>query len=79
LRLRSQLYDQSERYRRLSIPLARIERNVQDEHQSILQATLARDAETAAGLLAAHLQATTKILLSATSYDEMQGAEDTED
>ncbi len=76
LRLRSQLYDQSERYRRLSVPLARTTRNVGDEHQSILQATLARDADRAATLLAAHLQATTKILLSATSYDDMQGAEE---
>jgi len=79
LRLRSQLYDQSERYRRLSIPLARTERNVQDEHQGILEAALARDAETATRLLATHLQATTKILLSATSYDDMQEAEDADD
>jgi len=79
LRLRAQLYDQSERYRRLSIPLSGTTRNVQDEHQNIVQAALDRDAEKATKLLAAHLEATSKILLSATAYEEVQTAEDVED
>jgi len=41
LRLHSQLYDQSERYRRLSIPLAKQEPMWQ-EHQRILDVTLKR-------------------------------------
>jgi DNA-binding GntR family transcriptional regulator len=65
LRLHSQLYDQSERYRRLSIPLAKQERNVGQEHQRILDVTLKRDAKKAVALLTAHLTATTNILLSA--------------
>jgi DNA-binding GntR family transcriptional regulator len=65
LRLHSQLYDQSERYRRLSIPLARQERNVGQEHQRILDATLKRDTKKAVALMTAHLTATTNILLSA--------------
>ena len=65
LRLHSQLYDQSERYRRLSIPLAKQERNVGQEHQRILDATLKRDAKKAVALLTAHLTTTTNILLSA--------------
>ena len=65
LRLHSQLYDQSERYRRLSIPLAKQERNVGQEHQRILDATLKRDAKKAVALLTAHLTATTNILLAA--------------
>ena len=65
LRLHSQLYDQSERYRRLSIPLAKQERNVGQEHQRILDATLKRDAKKAVALLTEHLTATTNILLAA--------------
>ena len=65
LRLHSQLYDQSERYRRLSIPLAKQERNVGQEHQRILDAALKRDAKKAVALLTAHLTATTNILLAA--------------
>jgi DNA-binding GntR family transcriptional regulator len=65
LRLHSQLYAQSERYRRLSIPLDTAERDVGAEHQAILEAALARDAERAVTLLARHLSATTAILLAA--------------
>jgi DNA-binding GntR family transcriptional regulator len=65
LRLHAQLYAQSERYRRLSVPLDIGERNVGREHQAILDAVLKRDADGAVALLAQHLGATTKILLSA--------------
>jgi DNA-binding GntR family transcriptional regulator len=65
LRLHSQLYDQSERYRRLSIPLAKQERNVGQEHQRIFDVTLKRDAKKAVALLTSHLTATTNILLAA--------------
>ena len=65
LRLHAQLYAQSERYRRLSIPLARNERNVGREHQAILDAALARDTGRALSLLTQHLSLTTKILLDA--------------
>lgn len=65
LHLHSLLYAQSERYRRLSVPFAAAGRNVDAEHQAIVAATLARDAETAIPLLAAHLQKTTFILLNA--------------
>ncbi len=65
MRLHQQLYDQSERYRRLSVSVAPRRRNIGDEHQKILDAVLARDAEKAVRLLAAHLGATTEILLDA--------------
>jgi len=65
LRLHSQLYAQSERYRRLSIPLATAERNVRQEHQEILDAALSRDADRAVALLSRHLSLTTQILLRA--------------
>jgi DNA-binding GntR family transcriptional regulator len=78
LRLRDQLYDQSERYRRISVPLTRSTRNIEQEHQQIVQATLDRDAEAASSLLAAHLQATATILLSAAASDEMRMVEEVE-
>jgi DNA-binding GntR family transcriptional regulator len=65
LRLHAQLYAQSERYRRLSVPLSSEERDVGQEHQEILNATLRRDAATAVKLLTRHLSATTTILLDA--------------
>jgi DNA-binding GntR family transcriptional regulator len=65
LHLHALLYAQSERYRRLSVPFAAKGRNVDEEHQAIVAATLARDVENAARLLATHLEATTLILLNA--------------
>src|SRR5215468_2491193 len=64
-RLHAQLYAQSERYRRLSIPLGHAKRNVAQEHREILDAALKRDAERAVDLLARHLGATTAILRAA--------------
>src|SRR5580698_2149735 len=80
LHLHALLYAQSERYRRLSMPFATSGRNVDAEHQAIVTATLARDAETAVRLLAAHLEATTLILLNAMMdgkmpLDDAQGSE----
>jgi DNA-binding GntR family transcriptional regulator len=65
LRLREILYAQSERYRRLSVPLAPAGRDLEGEHRGIMEAALARDAERAVALLAAHLEVTTAILLKA--------------
>jgi DNA-binding GntR family transcriptional regulator len=69
LRLRDQLYDQSERYRRRSVSLAPNARNIKREHQDIANAALGRAADKAATLLAAHLEATTDILLTAKADD----------
>ena len=65
LRLHGQLYDQSERYRRLSVSLARQTRKIGDEHQAIMDAALGRDAEKAVALVTAHMTETTNILLTA--------------
>jgi DNA-binding GntR family transcriptional regulator len=65
LRLHSQLYAQSERYRRLSIPLGTMDRNVRREHQAILEAALQRDTVRAVALLTRHLGVTTEILVAA--------------
>lgn len=65
LRLHGQLYDQSERYRRLSVTLATKTRKIGNEHQAILDAVLKRDADKAVALMTEHLGATTRILLTA--------------
>lgn len=65
LRLHGQLYDQSERYRRLSVTLATKTRKIGNEHQAILDAVLKRDADKAVALMSEHLGATTRILLTA--------------
>jgi len=49
------LYQQAERYRRLSISRKPIPRDVHGEHQGILDATLARDADLATRLLSEHI------------------------
>jgi DNA-binding GntR family transcriptional regulator len=65
LRLHAQLYAQSERYRRLSIPLGPMDRNVGGEHEAIMAAALLRDADRAVKLMQRHIGATTVILLEA--------------
>lgn len=66
LRLRDQLYLQAERYRRLLVPYARVDRDLDGEHEAIARATVARDATAACDLLAKHLQMTADILLAST-------------
>lgn len=63
LRLRATLYAQSERYRRLSVPLAEIARDLNREHQDIIDAAFARDSGRARTLMTRHLELTTRILL----------------
>jgi len=64
LTLRTMLYAQSERYRQLSVALARENRNVNAEHEAILNACLARDADLACALIEDHLQRTSDILVT---------------
>jgi DNA-binding GntR family transcriptional regulator len=64
LRLWDLLFAQGERYRRLSVPLARSERDIAQEHRDILAAALARDADRTVSLLTAHLEHTNRIVLA---------------
>lgn len=64
LRLRQTLYVQSERYRRLSVSFKGIARDLNREHQDIMEATLARDAKRARRLMTKHLEFTMRTLLS---------------
>jgi GntR family carbon starvation induced transcriptional regulator len=64
LATRSLLYDQSERYRRLSVAFS-VERNVEAEHRMLLDAALARDVPGAQALAEAHIRATAEALIDA--------------
>lgn len=72
LRIRSTLYEQSERYRRLSVPLDETHRDVAAEHKAICDAALNRDPERAARLIRDHIEATTKIILRGLSTQNLQ-------
>ena len=63
LKLRGMLYDQSERYRRLSIPLAEVARDIGAEHRELVDAALDRDAPRAVAAMARHLETTTLMIL----------------
>lgn len=62
LRLRAMLYEQSERYRRLSVPLATEARDVPGEHKALFEAVMTRDAAAAAAVLEEHLRRTAAIV-----------------
>lgn len=64
LRLRSHMFMQAERYRRMLLPFTKVPREPQAEHAAIVKATLARDADRACSLLGHHLQKTADILLA---------------
>lgn len=52
------LFQQAERYRRLSLVHGRARRDVHAEHRAVMEAALARDVETACALERAHIEAT---------------------
>lgn len=57
-----QLADQHHRYRRLSAPRAFAKRGVKTEHQQLIQAAIAGQADDAVALLRAHFERTAKII-----------------
>jgi DNA-binding GntR family transcriptional regulator len=66
MRIRASLYDQSERYRRLSVPArGHARRDTLAEHKAIAEAVLGRDLSRSTELMASHLNKTTEILLAA--------------
>lgn len=64
LRFCQSLSDQAERYRRLAAAYGQPDRNLDHEHQGIVTATLARDAERAVALLVEHIARTTDNILA---------------
>ena len=64
LRLRDYLFDQTERYRRLSVPPSGDRRDLEAEHRALMEATLARDTNRAIDLLQAHFAVTATLVAS---------------
>lgn len=58
LRFHAMLFEQSARYRRLAAANGRPPRDVHQEHDALVRAALARDAERACALLVEHIAAT---------------------
>jgi GntR family transcriptional regulator, carbon starvation induced regulator len=58
-------FSQSERYRRLYVHYPVLLPKAQDEHEAIMSAALARDADTAAALLVAHIRDNVAIVAEA--------------
>lgn len=73
LRLRGILFVQSERYRRVSVPLDRAGRDLHGEHKAIADAAIARDAVKACAEMRAHLEKTTRILINANVVNPASG------
>jgi DNA-binding GntR family transcriptional regulator len=69
LRFRKTLFEQSERYRRLGLAVARTResavRDTRGEHLRIFEATMAGDAEAAAAELASHFERTARTIVDA--------------
>jgi GntR family transcriptional regulator, carbon starvation induced regulator len=57
------LHDMNDRYRRLYLSRHALDRDVAAEHRAITEATLARDADRACGLLTAHIERTGRNIL----------------
>lgn len=70
LRLQRTLYDQFDRYRRLYLARVSVPPNVQAEHERILKATLARDADAACDALASHIDRTFEIARNSPFFAE---------
>ncbi|WP_111735659.1 GntR family transcriptional regulator [Roseovarius amoyensis] len=68
LRLREQLWWQSERYRSVSVALAGTDRDIQQEHSDLAEAVLARDAMLAKRLMEKHLARTAGALLNLSHF-----------
>lgn len=64
-RMRSMLFAQSARYIALSVPLARQDRDRNQEHRDLMDAVIGRHSDRAVELMTAHLNLTTHILLDA--------------
>jgi DNA-binding GntR family transcriptional regulator len=74
LRLRAILYAQSDRYRRLCASRLKGSRDVRGEHQTLADAALRRDPDTACKLIADHLRLTaTRVRLLENMWEEPAG------
>lgn len=67
LRMRAMLYEQSERYRRMSVPLQTEVRDVPAEHKAIFEAVMDRRTDMAVAALEVHLRRTADIVKASVS------------
>jgi DNA-binding GntR family transcriptional regulator len=74
LRFRATLYEQSERYRRLGLTVTHATRDTEGEHRGLFEATIRRDADTAAALLSEHFQRTANSIAEAYRERELNEA-----
>jgi DNA-binding GntR family transcriptional regulator len=74
LRIRLQLYQQTERYRQLSVPFQTVERNTNQEHFELMNAVIARNVPRAAQLLAKHMETTMDIVIRGISAEGQEEA-----
>jgi DNA-binding GntR family transcriptional regulator len=68
------LFDQAERYRRFSARHRQIARRKSNEHRKLMDATLARDGDTACALLTEHIQSTQRNVEAALRRMQAAGA-----
>jgi DNA-binding GntR family transcriptional regulator len=68
-RLNTILYQQSERYRRISLANRDSTRDIHAEHKAIYDAVLARDAERASQLTAKHIDSTLDVVRQVLARD----------
>lgn len=62
LRIRNQMFEQHERYRRLSRVTSLGSRDVSKEHKQLLETAIARDIESAVKVISMHIQRTSDIV-----------------
>jgi GntR family carbon starvation induced transcriptional regulator len=72
---RAQLYDLSDRYRRLSVRSGLSGRDFDAEHQRIMDAALARDADAAVSFTVEHFIETSRVILSGEIKDDAEAAQ----
>ena len=69
LQIRSSLYEQSERHRRLELSIPH-DRNADDEHRLLAEAVIARDIPRATRLMHSHINRTSEFIVSALTERE---------
>ncbi|WP_233810105.1 FCD domain-containing protein [Paraburkholderia sp. HP33-1] len=67
MQIRTTLYEQTERYRRLELNVPQRNRDVANEHRQFAEAAIARDVATAARLMHDHINRTTEGIIRALS------------
>lgn len=64
LQMRAQFFNQTNRYRRLSVAFSKVPRDDRGEHRALMDAALARDADRAVALIRKHIRKTADVVRS---------------